>query len=222
MPLFRRRDVAFLALLFVFSFIPAVVGLLRLPELLGGPSFVPPNPRAVVEPVPIILHILGSSIFCLAGALQFLPGLRHARPGLHRGLGRIVALAGLASALSGLWMTLAYPFPQALQGPLLLAARSGVSLAMAGLILHAVIAIRGRKVDAHRAAMIRAYAIAQGASTQTALLIASILATGIEPSGFPRDLVMVAAWIINLAIAEALIHRTRRPRGPAALAAGAG
>jgi hypothetical protein len=53
---------------FLYSFIPAVFGLLRIPELLGGPLIIPPNPRAVIDPVPIALHILGSSIFCLVGA----------------------------------------------------------------------------------------------------------------------------------------------------------
>ena len=88
MNLVNGREWAFLALIFLYSFTPAVVGLLRIPELFGGPLIIPPNPRAVIDPVPIALHILGSSIFCLGGALQFLPSLRRHRPALHRTLGR--------------------------------------------------------------------------------------------------------------------------------------
>jgi uncharacterized membrane protein len=202
-----RREWAFLALVFLYSFIPAVVGLVRLPELLGAPAIIPPNPRAVIDPLPITLHILGSSIFCLVGAVQFLPSLRRYRPSLHRTLGRIVAAAGYVSALTGLWMTVAYAFPDALQGPLLYVARVTLSLAMVALIAWAVIAIRSRDVAAHRAAMLRAYAIGQGASTQTALFLVTIGLFDTEPLGFSRDVLMVGAWAFNLAIAEFLIRR---------------
>jgi len=208
-----RRQWAFLALILLYSFIPAVFGLLRLPELLGGPAIIPPNPRAVIDPLPITLHILGSSIFCLVGALQFLPSLRRQRPVLHRTLGRIVALAGCVSALTGLWMTLAYAFPDALQGPLLYWARVTLSLAMVAFIARAVAAIRARETATHRAAMLRAYSIGQGASTQTALLLIAMIFMKTEPLGFNRDLLMVGAWAINLAVAELLIRRifaTRR------------
>ena len=151
-----RREWAFLALVFLYSFIPAVVGLARLPELLGGPSIIPPNPRAVIDPLPITLHLLGSSVFCLVGAVQFLPSLRRYRPALHRTFGRVVAAAGCVSALNGLWMTASYAFPEALQGPLLYGARITLSLAMVALIAWAVVAIRSRDVAAHRAAMLRA------------------------------------------------------------------
>ncbi|WP_298976112.1 DUF2306 domain-containing protein [uncultured Roseobacter sp.] len=202
-----RREWAFLALVFLYSFIPAVVGLVRLPELLCAPAIIPPNPRAVIDPLPITLHILGSSIFCLVGAVQFLPSLRRYRPALHRTLGRVVAAAGCISALSGLWMTVAYAFPDALQGPLLYVARVTLSLAMVALIAWAIVAIRSRKVAAHRAAMLRAYAIAQGASTQTALFLVAMALIDTELLGFWRDLLLVGAWAINLAVAELLIRR---------------
>lgn len=211
----RRREWAFLALVFLYSLIPAVGGLFRIPELLGMPAIVPPNPRAVVDPVPITLHILSSSVFCLAGAVQFLPSLRRCRPALHRTLGRIVAAAGCVSALTGLWMTLLYPFPEALQGPLLYWARVTLSLAMIAFIAWAIVAIRSRNLAAHGAAMLRAYAIAQGASTQTVLFLITMIFVGTEPLGVARDLMMVAAWAINIGVAEALIHRafgTRRTR----------
>ena len=218
MPVAGRREWAFLALISLYSFIPAVVGLLRIPELLGGPAIVPPNPRAVIDPLPIALHVLGSSVFCLAGAVQFLPSLRRRRPASHRMLGRVVAAAGCLSALTGLWMTVSYAFPDALQGPLLYGARVTLGLAMAGSIAWGVVAIRARDVPAHRAAMLRAYAIGQGASTQTALFLVAMIFFGAEPLGLARDLLMVGAWAINLAVAELLIRRTGAARTfPAAI-----
>ena len=202
-----RREWAFLALIFLYSFIPTVFGLLRLPELLGGLPIIPPNPRAVIDPLPITLHLLGRSVFCLLGALQFLPSLRREHSARHRALGRVVAAAGCVSALTGLWMTVSYAFPDALQGPLLYWARVTLSLAMVAFIAGAVFGIRSRNLAAHRAAMLRAYAIAQGASTQTALGLIAMIFFGTELLGVSRDLVMVAAWAINIGVAEVLIHR---------------
>jgi len=217
MHMINRREWAFLALVFLYSFIPAVVGLVRLPELLGAAAIIPPNPRAMTDPLPITLHILSSSVFCLVGAVQFLPSLRRHRPALHRTIGRIVAAAGCVSALTGLWMTVAYAFPDALQGPLLYGARVTLSLAMVALIAWAIIAIRSRKVAAHRAAMLRAYAIGQGASTQTALFLVTMGLFDTEPLGFSRDVLMVGAWAINLAIAELLIRRAFATRASGAV-----
>lgn len=219
MRILTRREWAFLALIVVYSFIPTVVGLFRIPELLGGPGIMPQNPRAIIDPVPIVLHILGSSLFCLVGAVQFLPSLRRHRPALHRNLGRVVAAAGCVSALTGLWMTLVFTFPQALQGPLLYWVRIAVSLSMFGFIVWAVIAIRSRNLPGHRVAMLRGYAIAQGASTQTVLFLTEMTVFGTEPLGLQRDIVMVLSWGINIAIAEILIHQVYAPRTTRMLAA---
>jgi uncharacterized membrane protein len=220
MHVISRREWAFLALILLYSFIPAVFGLLRIPELLGGPPIIPPNPRAMIDPVPIALHILGSSIFCLAGAVQFLPSLRRHRPALHRVFGRVVAAAGCVSALTGLWMTVTYAFPEALQGPLLYAARVTLSLAMVAFIAWAIVAVRARRIAAHRAAMLRAYVIGQGASTQTALFLIAMALFDFEPLGSSRDILMVGAWVINLAAAELLIRRAFATRTSSAVISG--
>lgn len=205
-----NREWAFFAIIFVYSFVPTFAGLFRVAELAGGTEILPENPRAITAPLPIILHILGSFVFCLFGALQFAPGVRRHFPGLHRRMGRLITAAGCMSALTGLWMTLFFVFPQELQGPLLYWVRIVLSLSMFGLILSAVIAIRSRNVEEHSAAMIRAYAIGQGASTQAVFGISVMILFGIELMGPPRDFLMVAAWGLNLLIAEALIARQKR------------
>ena len=102
--------------IFVYSFIPAFGGLIRVLELAGGPQIAPANPRALLAPTPILLHILSSFLFCIVGAAQFLPSIRRQRPAAHRVIGRMIAVAGCMSALTGLWMTHFYVFPAALQG----------------------------------------------------------------------------------------------------------
>lgn len=218
MRMLTKGEWAFLAVVGIYSFVPAFVGLIRIPELLGGPAIVPSNPRAVIDPVPIVLHILGSSVFCLAGAVQFLPRLRCLRPAFHRSLGRVVATAGCISALTGFWMTMSYSFPEALQGPLLFWVRITLSLTMLALIVWALVAVRCGNIAGHYAAMLRAYAIGQGASTQTALFIIAMTILGSPPLGVQRDILMVSAWVANIALAELLIRsavllRAQRLRG---------
>ena len=82
-----------------------------------------------------------------------------------------------------------------------------LSASMLGLIIWAVLAARSGNVPAHRSAMLRAYAIGQGASTQTFLGIGWIALMGAEPVGLWRDVVMASAWCINLLIAEVVIGR---------------
>lgn len=207
----RKSEWAFLGLIFVYSFIPAVGGLIRVMELAGGPQIAPVNPRALLAPTPIILHIISSFLFCVVGAFQFLPSIRRQRPVAHRTIGRVIAAAGCVAALSGVWMTHHYVFPDALQGGLLYWVRVVLGTAMFGLIIWAVIAIRSRNTFQHGASMYRAYAIGQGASTQTVMGIAWIIAWGFEATGPLRDGLMIFAWVLNLLVAEILIRSIPKP-----------
>ena len=158
------------------------------------------------------MHILTSFVFCIAGALQFLPSFRRHHPAVHRINGRVVAIAGCASAATGLWMTHVYAFPAGLQGSFLYWVRMVLGSAMIVLIGWAIIAIRARDRFRHTASMLRAYAIGQGASTQTVLGIAWIVFAGSEASGPMRDAIMVSAWVLNLAVAQVLIRRLPKAR----------
>ncbi len=196
-----------LAFVLVYSFIPSFGGLLRILEFLGGPVIAPENPRSLSDPLPIIVHILSSFLFCIVGALQFMPSIRHHQPAMHRRFGRIIAIAGVISAASGLWMTHFYVFPAQLQGELLYWVRLALGSTMIGFIVWAVIAIRSRNIFRHAASILRAYAIAQGASTQAIIGISWIILFKTEPLGPVRDAIMVFAWVLNLIIAEILIGR---------------
>lgn len=205
--LLTTREWTILVSIVVYSFVPVFGGLIRFLELVGGPAIMPENPRAMVNPLPVVFHVLGSSVFCIAGVFQFLPSVRRHRRSTHRAMGRIVIIAGYISAASGLWMTWIFPFPDALQGILLFSARTILGFAMIGLIGWAVVAIRVCDVQKHGALMLRAYAIGQGASTQALFGIGWIAISGNEPAGLIRDVFMVFSWLLNLLIAEILIRR---------------
>ena len=202
-----HKERMFLTFVIIYSLIPTFGGLLRSIELIGVPAIIPENPRAGAAPIPIILHILSSFIFCIMGVFQFLPSVRHHRISWHRMIGTLVAGSGLLSALTGLWMTITFAFPEALQGTVLFWVRVIVSLSMVGLIVWAVISIRQGQLPSHRAAMIRCFALGQGASTQTFLGIGWMVFGGSEPTGLARDLLMTSAWILNVLIAELLIAK---------------
>lgn len=207
MKILSKPEWTILTIIIVYSFIPVFGGLLRVLELIGGPAIIPENPRAVAVPFPIVLHILSSFLFCVSGALQFLPNIRRRRPAAHRMNGRIVAIAGCVSAVTGVWMTQFFAFPAELQGKLLYLVRVILGFSMLGLIMWSMIAIQSRNVIRHSSAMLRAYAIGQGASTQTFLGIGWVIVSGMEPSGLFRDGLMVSAWGLNLLAAEILIWK---------------
>ena len=77
---------------------------------------------------------------------------------------------------------------------------------MAASIVLAFLAIRRRDVATHRAWMIRGYAIGQGAGTQAVLLGFGSVVFG-PPGLLTYALVMGAAWVLNLGVAEVCIRR---------------
>lgn len=200
-----RRRIGWLAPagLIALSLVPVAAGAFRIAELSGGATVTPANARFFDSPVPVVVHVVASSVFLVLGALQFAPALRRHR--WHRIAGRVVAPAGLLSALSALWMTLFYVMP-AINGPVLFAMRLVLGTAMAAAIVVAFAAIRRGDVARHRAWMTRAYAIGLGAGTQVLVFLPWTMLLG-EPGQTAHDLLMGAGWAINLVVAELVIRR---------------
>jgi hypothetical protein len=114
-------------------------------------------------------------------------------------------VAGLVTALSGLWMALFYAIVPA-DSTLLHFFRLLFGSAMAVSIIVGFAAIRAGKVSIHQAWMRRAYAIGMGAGTQALIQIPYVMIVG-NPDSFAHTLLMGGAWVLNLAIAEWLIRR---------------
>jgi uncharacterized membrane protein len=202
--------------LILLSLVPVLAGAARVDELAGGAQATPDNARFVASPVPVVVHIVAASAYCLLGAFQFAAGLRRRRPGWHRIAGRVLVPCGLAAAVSGLWMALFYARPP-IDDVLLTPMRLAFGLAMIGCLVLGVAAIRHRDIARHRAWMVRAYAIGLGAGTQVLTHLPWMLLAG-QPRGTGRVLLMLAGWVINLAVAEWALRRTQtgrsRPRTP--------
>jgi hypothetical protein len=112
--------------------------------------------------------------------------------------------SGLAVTVSGLWLTLIHP--GAPGGSLLWTVRLVVGSAMgASLVAGGFSAIRRRDIAAHRAWMIRAYALGLGAGTQifTEGFGEAALGTG----DLSKAVSLSAGWIINALVAEWAIRR---------------
>lgn len=213
----RRTEWLAPAGLLALSLVPILAGGMRLTELTSGANatVTAENARFFDSPVPVIVHIVASSVFLVLGALQFAPSLRRRR--WHRIAGRVVAPAGLLSAASALWMTLFYDMP-AINGPGLFAMRLVFGTAMAAAIVVAFVAIRGGDVRTHSAWMTRAYAIGLGAGSQVLTFLPWTLAFG-APDQTTHTVLMGAGWVINLAVAEFVIHRRARRTRQAATSA---
>jgi uncharacterized membrane protein len=196
--------------LLVISAIPFAAGMARLLGLASGAEVNADNARFVAAPLPVVLHIIGASLFSILGALQFSTFLRMRYPQWHRVFGRVTVAGGTMAALTGFWMTLMYSIPSELQGDLLFNVRILVSIGMLLSITTAVIAVMHGDIATHRAWMIRGYALGQGAGMQVVVLLPWMLLRG-TPNVWQRDVLMTVAWALNLLIAEWIIRRQHPP-----------
>ena len=198
------------AALIALSAVPLTAGTLRLVQLGGGPELIPADDRFSGFPAALVVHIVASAVFALVGAFQLVAGFRRRHRTWHRRAGRVVGVAGLLVAGSALWMTLRYA-PQSGTGDLLYVLRLVFASSMASSLVLGISAIRRRDLAAHRAWMIRAYAIGMAAGTQ-------VFTEGLGEAAFGEgelrgDLAKGAGWAINLLVAEYAIRRAAtRPR----------
>ncbi|MBB4966530.1 DUF2306 domain-containing protein [Saccharothrix violaceirubra] len=206
MTTFARRQWPVPAGLLLLAAVPVLAGGIRVAELGGGADVTAANARFFADPVPVVLHIVGATVFCVLGAFQFAPSLRGRR--WHRLAGRAVLPCGLIAAVSGLYMTLFYPLPPS-DGPLLGGFRIVVGTLMVVALVLAFQAIRRGDVPTHRAWMLRAYAVGIGAGTQAVVSAVWYLAVG-APDVTTRAWLLGAAWAINLTVAEWSVRRREK------------
>ena len=193
--------------LVLLSAVPIIAGAFRVTELTGGADITEDNARFFASPLPVLLHIIGATLYSLLGAFQFTRGFRHIKPRWHRYIGRILIPSGLIVALSGLWMTQFYPWPE-YDGLWLYALRLVFGTGMLLSLVYGYFSARQRDFNQHAAWMIRAYAIGLGAGTQVLTHLPWALFPSIQGE-LARTIMMGAGWVINLAVAEWIIYRQR-------------
>lgn len=187
------------AVLLALTVVPVLAGTFRVTQLTTGAEITDDNARFFADPVPVLLHIVGASLFCVLGAFQFLRGPRH------RLIGRLIVPCGLVAALSGMWMAVSYQLPTH-DGDLLMVLRLVFGSVMAAALVLGFVAVRRRDFATHRAWMMRGYALGQGAGSQ-AVIFGLWFALAGTPGVETRAVLMGAGWAVNLAVAEWFIRR---------------
>lgn len=190
------------------SLVPSVAGTARLAELARGADITAANARFFAAPVPIVVHIVSVVLFSMLGAFQFSESLRRRHRNWHRRAGRVLVVSGLVAAISGLWMTLWYPWPAG-DGWMVYAERLFFGAAMVLCIMLSIFAIRRRAFVAHGDWMLRAYAIGLGAGTQVFTHLPWFLLVDHGPGEIARAIFMGAGWVINVVVAEWIIASRR-------------
>lgn len=198
--------------LITLGLIPILANALRRIALAIGAEESASGGGSAELPLPVFLHIIGATVFVVLGAFQFSTTFRRRRPSWHRIAGRVLIVAALLAAGSGLWLAFLH-FP-ANSGVLLFLFRLLAGLGTVLFIVLAFTAIRRRDITHHRAWMIRAYAIALGAGTQVFTLGFGEVVFG--KTELSVALLNGAGWAINLAVAEIAIraHSPGRGRRP--------
>ena len=173
--------------------------------------------RFAAHPVPTLLHVLPGGAFLVLALLQFSSRIRSRHLQFHRVLGRILILAGLLAAATGLFFGILMPYggPGETVAILLV---SGLFLAA---LIRAFVAIRKKRVALHREWMIRAIAVAIGVSTVR--VVGAVFDVALSPVGVrPADVFVLSlytGWGVTLGAAELWIRYTRRHSGTPILSA---
>lgn len=202
------RDRLIVGGLIALSLVPALAGSARLAQLAAGAAVTSDNARFFASPLPVLLHIPAAILYSIVGAFQFARGFRRRHRTLHRRSGRALVPLAIVVALTGLWMAHFYPWPAG-DGVIVYVERLIVGVAMLAFIAFGVDAIRRRAFTEHGEWMTRAYAIALGAGTQVFTHLPWFAFVDTKPGAFARGIMMGAAWVINIAVAEWIIRRSR-------------
>ncbi|ACG77358.1 conserved hypothetical protein [Phenylobacterium zucineum HLK1] len=162
----------------------------------AGVGLMAPNVMAnrFVQPW-LVLHAGGASTALLIGAFQFMPRVRASGPWLHRWLGRTYAAGCLIGGVSGLALAAGTS-----AGPVAAWGFGLLAVAWIFTTLQAWRFARTRRFEAHRAWMVRSFALTFAAVTLRVYIPLSPLA-GVHPE---EAYVAIAwlCWVPNLAIAE--------------------
>lgn len=210
----RRADFTTPALLLGLSVVPVLGGVARLKSLSAGVPVGADDARFFAAPVLVLIHVIAATSYATLGAFQFSNGIRLRCPLWHRRAGALLFGCGLLTGITGIWMTAFYHIPANLQGPLLYVVRVLVGVALLTALAQGLASILRRDLAQHEAWMIRAYTLAQGAGTQALIFLPVMLVSGPVP-GLPRDILLSAAWVLNVAVAEWLIRRRTPVARPA-------
>ena len=145
----------------------------------------------------LLLHITGGIVALLVGPFQFWTGLRRRSLALHRLSGRVYVASIFLGGAAALWLTPATPRPDFGVALAALAAAWWTTTGMA------FVAAWYRRIDAHKAWMIRSYVVTLGFVSFRYLIELSMF----QPLGPARaSTVAWLAWVPALLITEVVLQ----------------
>jgi len=177
-----------------------------------GAPLMPPTIAANLRLRPwLMVHVAGAATALLVGPLQLLAGLRARRPALHRVLGRVYVAGCFAGGLAGLVLATG-----ASTGPVTTAGLGGLGLAWIATTGLAFGAALQRRLVAHRAWMIRSFALTFSAVTLRLYLQLLFVLPVAFDDGYRA--ISFLCWVPNLLVAELWLRREQARRALAAAA----
>jgi hypothetical protein len=204
-----KRDWLIPAGLIVLTIVPALGGAVRLADLASAAEVTAKNARFHASPLPILIHIPAALLYGFLGALQFSPGFRKRNRPWHRTAGKVLLPAATLTALTGLWMTVFYPWAPG-DGLAVYLERLVVGVASIAFLGIGIGALVRRQYATHGEWMIRAYALGMGAGTQVFTHLPWFILADAAPQETARGIMMGAGWAINAIVAEWIIRRPKR------------
>lgn len=150
----------------------------------------------------VLIHVFAASVAMAAGPFQFWAGFRRRWPAIHRWTGRIYLTLGVAvGGLAGFAMAL-----HAFGGWVSQVGFACLSVAWMYTGLRAYLAIRARNITAHRAWMIRNFALTF-AAVMLRLYVPGSFVAGLEfETAYPA--IAWLCWVPNLLVAQWIIQRS--------------
>lgn len=155
------------------------------------------------HPVAEALHRLGGALYLLLGVAQFTPSIRARRPALHRIAGRVFVALSVVAGASGAYMALAFGYEPGERAPSVL-----FGAFVAGAALMGVYEIRRGRVRAHRAWMIRSFAVGLGIATIRVLAVIALHTTAWTTRQLITPLFWIG-WTCTLLAAEWFVRSQR-------------
>jgi len=159
------------------------------------------------HPLLALLHVVPGAIFLAVAPLQFSSHIRNRWLRFHRWSGRVLLVAALLVAVSGLIMGALFPF----SGPVAAAAVFVAGALFLVSLVRAFVAIRRGDVTTHREWMIRMFSLGLGIATVRIIAVPLLAGTNIglnESAAFS----FWAGWLATFTAAELWIRYTRRQR----------
>lgn len=163
------------------------------------------RPRFMIKspyPLAVLAHLGGGGVSLLLGPWQFLTGVRGRFRALHRWSGRVYGLTVVVGGVAGLLLATV-----AQTGLVARLGFTGLAVAWLATLVMGVRSARRGAIEAHRAWMVRNFALTFAAVTLRLYLPAS-LASGIA-FAVAYPIIAWLAWVPNLLVAELLIRRAR-------------